>query len=199
MEGSYFYFFSWVGWVIATFFMKKDNRRLLTALAILLLLAGSQTIIPVGAFRISASYFILGVICLAGISKAGRWQKLYVAISALIVAMLYAIFHFIEIYDPVWIRFERTWFLSGVFVYASLLLVRHHMMRIFVIGIGAIQGEGIVTVVLYQYGLHTDMGAGAFFDIIACSIGILCVFYAIYNGFSYMMPLKQKYVRERQG
>ncbi|MFC6603620.1 hypothetical protein ACFQDF_22130 [Ectobacillus funiculus] len=52
MEGAYFYFFSWLGWIFATFFMKKSKARLVYAAVLLFTIMISQTVVTFGEFRI---------------------------------------------------------------------------------------------------------------------------------------------------
>ncbi|WP_081415083.1 YphA family membrane protein [Ectobacillus panaciterrae] len=196
MEGSYFYFFSWCGWIIATFWMKKDRMRLFAAMSILLIIIGSHTYVFIGMFQISVSYLTIMGVCFLGLSRSGWWQIVYGIMSAAIIAMLYAVFHMIELYDPVWIMMDRTWLLSAVLVYAVLLLIRKPVNRIFVICIGAVQGEAMLAIVLQTFGFHNEIGAPAFLDVIACSVAALCVLHIVVKRLSYAQPFKQKHVRE---
>jgi hypothetical protein len=116
-----------------------------------------------------------------------------------IIAMLYAVFHIIELYDPVWIVMNRTWLLSIIVAYVSVLLIRQHMLRVFVMCMGGVQGEVLIAISLRKYGFHNEMGEGNFFDVVACAVVLLCAIHFIYKGVFYIEPLKQRYVREGQG
>lgn len=199
MEGSYFYLIAWCSWIVATFWMKKNRTRLLTALSILLVIAGSKTSFVIGDLEISCSIIVITLICFLGISQYSRWQKVYAVFSTAIIAMLYAVFHIIELYDPVWIIMNRVWLLSIIVAYVSLLLTRQHMLRIFVMCIGGVQGEALIAISLKQYGFHNDIGEAAFFDVVACAAVILCTIQLIVKGLFYIQPFRQRYVREGQG
>jgi hypothetical protein len=199
MEGSYFYFLSWCGWIIVTFWMGKHRVRLFAAASILFVIIGSQAYIPIGDLRITASYIVITCICFLGISRYTWWKKVHGVTSAVIIAMIYAIFHMIELYDPIWIVINRTWMLSAIMSYASFLLIRQHMLRVFAVCMGAVQGEAFLAVGLKIFGFHDDIGATDFLDSVACSVSILCVAHVVIKGILYVQPFRQKHVREGQG
>lgn len=84
---------------------------------------------------------LLGTISFLGIAFYSIWKKIYALLSALIIAMLYASFHLLEMYDPIWIVMDRTWMLSGILVYASILLHRDRVLRLCSLYAGALQGR----------------------------------------------------------
>lgn len=199
MEGVYFYFFSWLGWIFVTFFMKKSTMRLICATVLLFTIMISQTVIMIGGFRIWIGAFFLLFIGIVGISRLSMWTNLYYAVCSTIVGMVYAIVHLIELYDPIWIIINHTWFLGILLAYISYVLIRLSAERILVLCVGAVQGEILVTVVLEPYGFHDEFGSILFLDTVACAVFLLCVLSAILKGFAFIEPFKQKQVRERQG
>ncbi|MFD3446120.1 hypothetical protein ACFDTO_16120 [Microbacteriaceae bacterium 4G12] len=199
MEGSYFYFFAWVSWTIATFLMKKGKMRLLIASLSLLLVISSQTAISIGPFHVYISSFLLMGIGFIGIASYSKWKKVHAIISSMIVAMMYTIFHLIELYDPIWIVVNRVWMLSGLLIYVTLLLIREPWLRLYVLSIGGVQGEIFLAAVLRKYEFHNAIGPGAFLDVIACTVVLLCIVHLLFKGFMYIEPLKRKHVKERQG
>lgn len=199
MEGVYFYFFSWLGWIFVTFFMKKNTMRLVCATVLLFTIMISQTVITFGEFRIWIGAFFLLFIGIIGISRLSMWTKLYYAVCSTIVGMVYAIVYLIELYDPIWIIINHTWFLSILLAYISYVLIRLPAERIFVLCMGAVQGEILITAVLKPYGFHNEFGSLLFLDAIACAVFLLCGLSAILKGIAFIEPFKQKQVRERQG
>lgn len=199
MEGVYFYFFSWFGWILVTFFMNKSTMRLVYAIVLLFTIIISQTVITFGEFRIWIGAFFLLFIGIIGISRLSMWKKLYYAVCSTIVGMVYATVHLIELYDPIWIVINHTWFLSILLAYISYVLVRLPVERIFVLCVGAVQGEILITAALEPYGFHEEFGSLLFLDAVACAVFLLCVLSAILKGLAFIEPFKQKQVRERQG
>jgi hypothetical protein len=73
LEGSYFYSLAWMGWIVATFFLKKDTFRLCVSVVILLFISCSQTVISISSFTISVNALLLGGISFIGIAVYSVW------------------------------------------------------------------------------------------------------------------------------
>ncbi|MBO9128257.1 hypothetical protein [Bacillus sp. 165] len=199
MEGSIFYCLCWGGWIIATFMMKKNTQRNLTAVFLLLLIMGASANIPLGVFHVNGSTVVLIVYGFCILAKQTTWKIIYSVISTTVVAMIYATFHLIELYDPVWIAINRVVMLSGLLVYGVILLVKERQMRVAILFIGIVQGEWFVALVLKKFGFHNDIGSYAFLDVLSGSIALMYSLYTLFKGFTYLEQFKQKQVRERQG
>ncbi|MGG0187408.1 YphA family membrane protein [Bacillus rhizoplanae] len=199
MEGSYFYFLAWMGWIIATFFLKKDTFRLCVSAAILLFISCSQTVISISSFTISVNALLLGGISFVGITVYSVWKKIYTLLCALIIAMLYTSFSLIELYDPIWIVINRTWMLSGILVYISILLHRDRLLRIWGLYVGALQGELFVAFVLKSFNFPYQLGSLQFFNMIAVSTMFFSLLYSVGKIMTYTGQFKQKQVKEGQG
>lgn len=199
VEGSYFYFLAWMGWIIATFFLKKDTFRLCVSAAILLFISCSQTVISISSFTISVNALLLGGISFVGITVYSVWKKIYTLLCALIIAMLYTSFSLIELYDPIWIVINRTWMLSGILVYISILLHRDRLLRIWGLYVGALQGELFVAFVLKSFNFPYQLGSLQFFNMIAVSTMFFSLLYSVGKIMTYTGQFKQKQVKEGQG
>ncbi|WP_440603190.1 YphA family membrane protein [Bacillus sp. GB_SG_008] len=199
MEGSYFYFLAWMGWIVATFFLKKDTFRLCVSAAILIFISCSQTVISISSFTISVNALLLGGISFVGIAVYAVWKKIYTLLCALIIAMLYTSFSLIELYDPIWIVINRTWMLSGILVYTSILLHRDRLLRIWGLYVGALQGELFVAFVLKSFNFPYQLGSLQFFNMIAVSTMFFSLLYSVGKIMTYTGQFKQKQVKEGQG
>ena len=89
-------------------------------------------------------------------------EKLYILLSALIIAMLYTSFHLLEIYDPIWIVVDRVFLLSSALVYASVLLHGDRILRLCSLCVGMLQGELLVTFIFRKLNFPYDYGSLAF-------------------------------------
>ncbi|MCP8968742.1 YphA family membrane protein [Ectobacillus ponti] len=199
MEGSWFYLFAWSGWIVATFWMPKGALRLYTAIFILLLLSTAQLEIPFGRIAVAVPLLLLCAAGCLGMARLSFWRKLYMIIGSTVLAMLYAIFHLVELYDPVWIVLNQTWLLAACLAYASVLLFREHWPRVLVVLTGTVQGELLLTFILRPYGFRNTVGAVSSLDIAACAIALLCALHVLLQLFVHLEQAKQKQVRERQG
>lgn len=196
MEGTYFYFCVWMGWIITTFFFKKDGFRLGMSFFLLLMIIGSQMAVSVFSFSISGSALLLASISFVGISVYSRWMQLYTLICALIIAMIYTIFHVIELYDPVWIVIDRTWMLSGILVYASVLLHRNRTLRVWGLYVGMLQGELFLTFIFKAMHVTYDIGGFSFLNSAAASTVLFSLLHSIGKVVSYTGQFKRKQVKE---
>ncbi|MDC2865946.1 MULTISPECIES: YphA family membrane protein [unclassified Bacillus (in: firmicutes)] len=199
MEGGYFYLLAWMGWVITTFFLKKDTVRFKISAVILLFIICSQTVISFAFITISVNAFLLAGISFIGIAAYSVWKKVYTILCALIIAMLYASFSLIELYDPIWIVVDRTWMLSSILVYTSVLLHRDRLLRIWGLYVGALQGELFVAFILKTFNFPYQLGSLQFFNMIAVSTMFCSLLYGIGKIVTYTEQFKQKQVKEGQG
>lgn len=99
MDGSTFYFVAWIGWIIVTFFMKKDSIRWKLGACILIFIIFSPLHVTIVSFTVSVNALLLCIISFIGITLYSIWKKLYGLLSALIIAMLYTSFYLLEVYD----------------------------------------------------------------------------------------------------
>nr|WP_010194112.1 hypothetical protein [Bacillus sp. m3-13] len=61
---QYFYFLSWMGWIIVTFFFPKSAIRTNMSILLLVVIAGSTTTVQMFGFTITASFLMLAVTAL---------------------------------------------------------------------------------------------------------------------------------------
>ncbi len=199
MEGSYFYFVAWIGWIVTTFLLKKDEIRWKGSAVILMFIICSQLTVSIASFTVSINALILGVISFLGITLYTIWKKIYALLSALIIAMLYTSFHLLEVYDPIWIVMDRTFMLSGALVYASILLQRDRLLRLCSLYAGALQGEILVTFIFRRLHFPYEFGSLTFFDIIAVSTLLVMMMLYLVKMSAYRGLFRKKHVKERQG
>lgn len=199
VEGGYFYFLAWMGWIVTTFFLKKDTVRFKLSAVILLFIICSQAVISFASITISVNALLLGGISFVGIAAYSVWKKIYTLLCALIIAMLYASFFLIELYDPIWIVVDRTWMLSSILVYTSVLLHRDRILRIWGLYAGALQGEVFVAFILKAFNFPYQLGSLQFFNMIAVSTMFCSLLYGIGKVMTYTGQFKQKQVKEGQG
>ncbi len=192
MDGSTFYFVAWIGWIIVTFFMKKDSIRWKLGACILIFIIFSPLHVTIVSFTVSVNALLLCIISFIGITLYSIWQKLYGLLSALIIAMLYTSFYLLEVYDPIWIVVDRLFLLSSVLVYASVLLNGDRILRLCSLYIGMLQGELLVTLIFRKLHFPYDYGSLAFFDIVAVSTFFMAILFWIAKASVYMEQFKKK-------
>lgn len=192
MDGSYFYFVAWMGWIVVTFFMKKESIRWKISAVILVFIICSPINMSIASFTVSVNALLLSIISFLGITLYSFWKKLYAVLSALIIAMLYTSFHLLEVYDPIWIVVDRIFMVSGALVYASVLLHGDRLLRLCSLYVGMLQGELLVTFIFRKLHFPYEFGSLAFFDIIAVSTLFMVILYCIAKASVYTEQLKKK-------
>ncbi len=192
MDGSTFYFVAWIGWIVVTFFMKKESIRWKISTCILIFIICSPLNVTIASFTISVNALFLCIISFVGITLYSIWKKLYTLLSALIIAMLYTSFHLLEVYDPIWIVVDRLLLLSGALVYASVLLHGDRILRLCSLYIGMLQGELLVTLIFRKLHFPYEYGSLAFLDVAAVSTLFMAILLWITKASVYMEQFKRK-------
>lgn len=196
---QYFYFLSWMGWIIVTFFFPKSAIRTNMSILFLLVIAGSTTAVHIFGFSVTVSFLVLAVSAFILLVNTLKQKYLLQYLSICTVAMAYVCFIIFEIYDPVWIIFDRTWLLSFIILYLSLLLFKAKRERFVFQLTGVLLGEILHSIVIDRIFSYSVMGSFEFLAVLALSTAGLCTWMIFETLTIQLDSLIQKRVRERQG
>ncbi|MGG6431426.1 YphA family membrane protein [Anoxybacillus sp. D401a] len=174
LEGSYFYWVSWFLWIVYTFFAPKNHVRLRICLYILLLITLSAHGITIDSFHISFAYILMLIVSYSFVMKQTGKAFIYFSFASASVTMLYAAFHFLLLFDPVWAFVEATWLLAFVLLFASLALYRSFDERLLVLTVGCCQGDFLYAFVLKQFSFSHSIGSLSFLD--GWALATVCLF-----------------------
>jgi hypothetical protein len=200
MEGIFFFWLSWIGWVISTFFMKKDNKRLIISAALLIVIIGSPYEVTVLSYPINVSFLLLIVISYAVISQQTKKRTiLYLFISSHILATANVAFHLFGMFDPVWIIFDRMWMLAGMMAYLTLLLIKNVWLRLATVCAGFGQGGLMYMLILDRYNFPIEVGSLSYFDVVAQTLMIITVWGLIENGATMLEAHMQRKQNKKAG
>ncbi|MBM7619566.1 hypothetical protein JOC95_001415 [Bacillus tianshenii] len=199
VEGLYFYFLSWVGWIIVTFFFSKSKQRLMVSVLLLLIIIGSNTFIPIMEFQISFSFIVLAFTAIILLVIVLKKNLLLHYFSICTVALAYVCFKLFEIYDPVWIIFDRTWMLSIILLYLGLMLFKSKSERFVFLLTGLLMGELLSSFVLHSVFRYSVVGSFEFLDVYALTLSGLSVWVFFETVTVYLDGFIQKRVKEKQG
>jgi len=164
VEGGYFYWLSWFLWIIYTFFAPKNRVRLLACIYILLLIILSAYDVTIGSFRISLAYVLMLCVSYFFVMKRTGMTFIYFAFTSASMTMLYAAFHFLLLFDPVWVFVDATWLLAFALLLASFSLYRTFYDRLLVLTVGCCQGDFLYAFVLKQFSFPHVVGSLLFLD-----------------------------------
>lgn len=180
MEGLYFYWLAWIGWVWTTFFMNKDHPMRLrwTAFLLAAILTAPLTVelliieVHLSALAIASFIFIE-----TRRKKAGSF--LYLFLSSFIIMLAYTSFLMFELFDPVWVLFDRKIMLGASGFYLAVLLHRERQDRILALVSGFLQGDLLFSAILWKFKFPYAAASMAFMDILFISLGLLLAWSAI--------------------
>lgn len=169
MEGAIFYWVFWLFWVILTFFVSKQNpyRVRLAAMVLIVIICsaskisiGNTDIILSGAIVLLFAYSFLG-------QEKGRTIG-YSLICSLIVSIAYVTFQLFEIFDPIWILFNRDLMMGIVIGYVVLLLQKTLKGRLLIAVCGTMQGEFLYGYIVSNFQFPYQIGGYSYLDV--CSL-----------------------------
>ncbi|WP_078380163.1 YphA family membrane protein [Sutcliffiella halmapala] len=199
IEGLYFYFLSWVSWIVVMFFFAKSTQRFLLSICLLLVIAGSNSYISIVDFQVSVSYIVLASTAVILLVKILKKQYLLHYFSICTIALAYVCFKLFEIFDPIWIIFNRTWMLSFILLYLALLLFKSSENRYAFLLAGLILGELLAIFVLNNVFQYSVIGSFEFLDVFAMSFAGLSMWVVFESITVYLDSIIQKRVKEKQG
>ncbi|MBP2240692.1 hypothetical protein J2Z40_001251 [Cytobacillus eiseniae] len=192
MEGIIFYWVSWMVWIMATFFMKKDQLRLKLSWILLVIIIASPHIVPIFQFEISMAGIFLCSIFFYLATKMERLKMVYGCICAFIIMLAYVCFHLFELFDPVWLIFPRNWMLSVMVVFLALILQENKRNRMYIIILGSFQGEILYALILSKYSFPYLIASLTFLDTMTIALGLV----ALWNGIELLASFYEKYFNQ---
>ena len=198
-EGLYFYFISWIGWIVVTFFFAKGRQRFLLSVLLLLIICGSDTYLPIMDIQVSISYIVLVITSIILLVNVLKKQYLLHYLSICTVALSYICFKLFEIYDPVWIMFNRTWMLSFILLYLTMLLFKSKRERYVFLLTGMLMGELLSIIVLHSIFRYSIIGSFEFLDVLSLTVSGLSAWVFFETVTIYLDGFIQKRVKEKQG
>lgn len=173
MEGFYFYWLFWIFWVMAFFFMKAGAERRKISNWLLCMIILSLYEITIFQLQLTtASLFLLCTVYFHIGKEKGR-QAVYLFITSFIIMLVYTTFLLYELFDPVWVVFNRTFMLSGLIIITIITLQRPFIKRLISMVAGVTQGEILFAAMLNNLSLPYVAGTRSFLDMIAILIALL--------------------------
>lgn len=174
MEGLYFYWLAWIGWIWTTFFMDKKNpARLKIAFWLLAAILAA----PYNYKMLNFDYHLSGIIIAIFLfietkgMKMGAFLNLF--FSAFIMMLAYTSFLMFELFDPAWVLVDRKILIAAVGVCLGILLQKNDYDRALLIISGFLQGEILYSAILWKFHFPYLISSLAFLDTLAVSMAIL--------------------------
>ncbi|MCA1030533.1 hypothetical protein LCL95_05695 [Bacillus timonensis] len=199
MEGIYFYWLAWAAWIITTFFMKKDGYRLQLSIIILLIITLSLTNFSLFGIKINLAMIIALLFCYFLIRKKKLKSIVYLLVCTLTITIAYVTFLLFEIFDPIWIVFDRRIMLSVCLLFLCLTLVKEPVSRVSTLVIATCHGELLFAFILKRLGFTYEVGSLQFLETTSIAISFTYVWILFESLVKYFDPTYLKNSKEKQG
>lgn len=200
MDGSVFYWGCWWFWIFFTFILNKQNPyRLRLSAFILTLIILANVHYTLFGFDFYAGGLFLLFLSYAFTYKEKIKTISYFFICSFIVTTAYVAFHLFEIFDPVWIIFNKDWMMGILICYLAILLQKGLKGRLLMVASGTMQGEILYAYILKKFDFSYPIGTLTYLDAFILS-AILLVAWGVLenagfyfeNNFTFSQKGKQK-------
>ena len=200
LDGALFYLVFWSLWVYVTFILSRQNPyRFQLAAMILTIIIFSNYSFSIGNFEIYSSGVLMLLFCYFFISQQKRISMIYQLICSLIISVAYVSFHLFEIFDPVWIIFNKDWMLGVCLGFLAITLQKSLKERLLIVVSGTMQGELLYAYTVSKFQFPSPIGALAYLDVCSLVIVLLMAWSFLENAgtifqqyFQFMEKGKQK-------
>ncbi|WP_412975661.1 hypothetical protein [Ornithinibacillus sp. 179-J 7C1 HS] len=180
MDGIFYYWFSWILWVILTFFMPKNKNRTIYSVWILITIIFSNVYITSDYLEISIAYLSIiigGFILLSTLKRKG-----ILLFSAFTIMIGYASLLIWETNAPVWIFMPRLLIIPIICVLLTVILTKRFISRITISLIGLCSGEFLYSLLLTNYSITKTIGGLMFLDTLFVVLFIIVIITAVQLG-----------------
>ncbi|MGM0899916.1 MAG: YphA family membrane protein [Bacillota bacterium] len=180
MEGALFYWFTWLGWVWTTFFMEKQNKyRFNIAFLLLILIIASPYKMLIQGVEVYIPAIVLMTFFLIETAKLRNRIFFSVFVTSFIIMLGYVSFLLFELFDPVWVIFDRKWLISISVLLLATALQSEKYLQILSVGIGMLLGEFLFSFTMKSLAFPYPVASPAFLDIVSLATIILGVWVSI--------------------
>ncbi|WP_175073015.1 hypothetical protein [Terribacillus sp. AE2B 122] len=171
MDGFYFFWATWISWILVTFFMRHSLARVLFAFAILLTISLSGFSFNFAGHRIFATVFLLAVIGFLFIFASKRVGR--GTFGSICLGIAYAGMLLWELTNPVALLIPRILLFSLTLFALVIYLTRNFHLQIGIISLGFSIGEVVYLLLLDIYGLQQDAGSFKAMDVMGIVLLLL--------------------------
>jgi len=180
MDGLYFYWLAWIGWVWTTFFMNKNNPlRLKMAVILLAVILAAPYTVDVFIFEMHLSAVAIAFFIFLETRRKKTGSFLYLFLTSFIIMLAYTSFLMFELFDPIWVLFDRKIMLGAAGFYLAVLLHKERQDRILALISGFLQGDLLFSAILWKFNFPYAAASMAFMDLLFISLGLLLAWSAI--------------------
>ncbi|MDY0405690.1 hypothetical protein P5G51_010055 [Virgibacillus sp. 179-BFC.A HS] len=159
-EGVYFFWFSWIFWVLLAFFMPASKINTCMRIWTLLAIAFANLYMNVAEFGISVTFLVLfagGFMLLSQLPN-----KIYHLFAALVIMIAYDSILMWEHEVPIWLIVPRPLFFTVCMLALLLVMIDEFRNRLAVIITGVCAAELFYAVMMFSYQIPYTAGSKYF-------------------------------------
>ncbi|MBP1969624.1 hypothetical protein J2Z83_001731 [Virgibacillus natechei] len=180
MSGLLFYWFSWILWIVVTFFMEKSKNRTILACWILLSILSSDIYVVIGSYPVSIALLLM---LTGSILLLLQSPHLIYHLSASFTIMIgYAAILLWEISSPILIILPRVILISFILGLVVILLAKGLYSQLGICLLGLSCGEIVHGLMLSSYGFNVSIGEMQFFDNVLFLLVIIVFVNGLHKG-----------------
>lgn len=171
--GLVFYWISWVGWILVTFFLRKNKFRNITAYWILLTIISANMYITIANFDVSILLILYLIPLFIMLARRKKWFYHLLAVITIMIGSNAILLW--ETNIPIWYFYPKLLFGSILTAIIILLLTNNFIDQCIIGALGMICGEFLYVFVLASYQLKYSVGDFGFLDRLMMVFVIICV------------------------
>lgn len=171
-DGILFYWFMWIGWVITTFLLERNQIR--TAVIFILLpgiiLSGYTISFSFGTVNAAFAYFLcIGFVHVIRFSG----ELLYYLTATFVMAVCYCILQIFALYDPAKLLIDKKYLLIIVLAAVLFLISKKNVDLFFIPLIGIFIGDSLYQLLIFRLTGFLEIGSMFVLDLLASTTMIL--------------------------
>lgn len=196
IDGVFFYWVSWLFFVVVTFFIKNKKVNLRLSYVVLLTIISSNLFIEIDDYRFSLSILILIIAnVLLYVRQTQKIYLLFVVFSIMVGYMAIIIWKDVT---SMWVFIPEEFIIPCIVSLLIFILIRGLNQRL-IIGILAMcYGELLYSFILISYNVSKVMGDLVFFDSLSLMIMFILLFHFIQTCHDYIYALLRRYKQRIQ-
>ncbi|WP_157052486.1 YphA family membrane protein [Ornithinibacillus contaminans] len=194
MDGIYFYWFSWVFWVIVTFLMPKGKRRTILALWLLVAIIFSNLYVTIGSLAFSVTYLIIFTGAFISLARHNR-VGLHI-FSGFTIMIGYTSILIWETHAPVWLFMPRLLLIPMICVALVSIISSTMISRLIISTLGLCGGELLYSVLLANFSIQQTIGEFVFLDTLLVMLFLLVLMELLRKGRGKMVSTLQAYKQQ---
>jgi hypothetical protein len=171
MEGLFFLWLMWAGWIISTFMLEKKHYwRLRCSAAALIFIISFPYGISLSGFQTGVTAVLIFLSTMMFIKEFPLSEKLYLFLCSFIIAMSYSSFTLLSVYDPIILIVDKRIMTAAIILVLSILMyggMKFSQKRIIAMLVGMITGEFLTGTVFMQTNLPYQIGSHLFLDMLS--------------------------------